>query len=420
MVRQRYPFNSADYHLFDDYDGSSEKITVLVDSFTQKWGRPEKIPRYAVIQMAKRLKKTTVKEPYWTWGQMEYLNDNYGVIPDSKICKHLHRTRVSITLKAKRMHINRKINIMTSRSVAEICGIPDSHTVIMWIRKGLLKGKKSPTHCGRTTMWNIDDSSLAKMLKNHPWLAYLQGMPDSYYRRLVEREWARDPWFYRSTTAEMLGVKNPHFSLKYIKRGWLKGEKMPGGRHSNTRWVFRASSIMEFLDKDPRKAYHKKLLSITKKAKSLLVEEKAVQLYGVWILICPRCKKAVGVKAPPTRECKYSPGVMNAFLASLDGNAECIHGKFVDLNDCCTSYYLVLVNSPSSSFFILKVSGGRPHASIFLVPKIAVRYGFIPILSGVPSYIIRVWPGGRGRHDVHTGFPEHGIPKQATASPHPP
>jgi hypothetical protein len=46
-------------------------------------------------------------------------------------------------------------------------------------------------------------------------------------------------------------------------------------------------------------------------------------------------------------------------------------------------------------------SGGRPHASISLVPKIADRYGIIQILSGVPSYIIRVWPEGRGHHDVH-------------------
>jgi len=45
MARQRYPFNSADYQLFDDYDGSPEKVTALVDYFTEKWRWPDKVPR---------------------------------------------------------------------------------------------------------------------------------------------------------------------------------------------------------------------------------------------------------------------------------------------------------------------------------------------------------------------------------------
>jgi hypothetical protein len=40
-----------------------------------------------------------------------------------------------------------------------------------------------------------------------------------------------------------------------------------------------------------------------------------------------------------------------------------------------TSYYMVFVNSPSKIFLLL--SGGRPHASIYLAPKIADRYRII-------------------------------------------
>jgi hypothetical protein len=180
-------------------------------------------------------------------------------------------------------------------------------------------------------MWNIDDDSLAQMLKNQPWLPYLPDMPDSYYRRLVEHQWQRDSWFTRQQVAQMLGIKADYHLLRYIKRGWLKGELVPGGRHSNTRWMFRASWVMDFLEKDPRQTYHRKLLSLTKKGKHLLLEQAPVQLYGVWLLICPRCSKIVSVSAPPSRKCKYAPGVMEAYLASLDGNADCIHGKFVDL-----------------------------------------------------------------------------------------
>jgi len=331
--KQKYPFRSDDYPKFDDYDGSSEKITALVEYFTAKWGWPEKVPRYAITAQAQRLKKSTVKEPFWTEADVEYLHDSYGIVPDRRLCKHLHRTRVSIVLKAKREHINRKMNLMTARSVAEICAVADSKTVIMWVRKGLLKAKKSPTRCGVNLMWNIDDDSLVRMLKDHPWLAYLPDMPDSWYRRLVEREWHRDPWFTRHQVAQMLGIKADYHLLRYIKRGWLKAEKVPGGRHSQVRWMFRASWVMDFLEKDPRHAYHRKLQSLVKKGKSLLLDEKAVQIYGVWLLICPRCGKLVSVKAPPTRECKYSPGVIQAYQASLDGNRQCVHGKFVDLDD---------------------------------------------------------------------------------------
>ena len=42
-----------------------------------------------------------------------------------------------------------------------------------------------------------------------------------------------------------------------------------------------------------------------------------------------------------------------------------------------TSYYMVFVNSPSESF--VPLSGGRPHASISLAPKIADRYRIIRV-----------------------------------------
>ncbi len=50
--KQRYPFRSDDYSNFDDYDGSSEKITALVEHFTRKWNCPEDVPRYAITAQA--------------------------------------------------------------------------------------------------------------------------------------------------------------------------------------------------------------------------------------------------------------------------------------------------------------------------------------------------------------------------------
>jgi len=323
-----YPFKSDDYSKFDDYDGSTEKVTALVDYFTQKWNWPKPVPRYAICAMAHRLKKSRVKEPFWTPREEEYLRNNLGLVSDRNLCKHLKRTRVSIKLKAKRLHINKTLNINTARSVAFICGIPDSHTVMMWVRKGLLKAKRTPTETGHNRMWNIDDNSLAKMLKVQPWLAYLPDMPDSYYKRLVEREWARDPWFTREQVAKMIGI-GPNYVRSYIRRGWIQAVKVPGGRHSQVRWMFRQSWVMAFLQNDPRKKYSQQLMSTNKRGKHLLTDDAPVHLYSVWLMKCPRCGKIVAISVAHRRN--WGSHVKQAYLDSLDGHQECIHSQFVAL-----------------------------------------------------------------------------------------
>jgi hypothetical protein len=65
-------------------------------------------------------------------------------------------------------------------------------------------------------------------------------------------------------------------------------------------------------------------------------------------------------------------------------------------------YFLVNDSSMISPLFYLHI-GGQTPASFYLAPNLAVRYGFIR-LGGVPSYLIRVWPGRQGHHVVHTGL----------------
>ncbi len=65
-------------------------------------------------------------------------------------------------------------------------------------------------------------------------------------------------------------------------------------------------------------------------------------------------------------------------------------------------YFLVNDSSMISPLFYLHI-GGQTPAPFYLAPNLAVRYGFIR-LGGVPSYLIRVWPGRQGHHVVHTGL----------------
>ena len=47
-------------------------------------------------------------------------------------------------------------------------------------------------------------------------------------------------------------------------------------------------------------------------------------------------------------------------------------------------------------------TGGQIPVSFSLAPKLAFRYGLTP-QEKVPSYFIRVWPGGQGHHVMYTG-----------------
>ena len=67
-----------------------------------------------------------------------------------------------------------------------------------------------------------------------------------------------------------------------------------------------------------------------------------------------------------------------------------------------TTYYIALANG-SDDLNLITVLAGRPHSSFFPAPNLAFRYGVTPQWK-VPSYLIRVWPGGQGHHVVHTGL----------------
>jgi hypothetical protein len=69
------------------------------------------------------------------------------------------------------------------------------------------------------------------------------------------------------------------------------------------------------------------------------------------------------------------------------------------------SQHTILLQSITPTTYILPQYhiGEQTPASFFLAPNLAVRYGFTP-KEKVPSYFIRVWPGGQGHHVVYTGL----------------
>lgn len=79
---------------------------------------------YAISAAVKKL-GITHKPPIWSEVDLQYLIDNYGLISDEAICRHLGRTRFSLRMiiKHRHLHINKKMAFYTAREAAKQTGI---------------------------------------------------------------------------------------------------------------------------------------------------------------------------------------------------------------------------------------------------------------------------------------------------------
>jgi hypothetical protein len=186
----------------------------------------------------------------WTPTELEYLRDTYGILPDEQICQHLNRSRNGIVLAAKRLlHINRKSNFYTAEEVARILGLSCPKIITKtWIEKGFIEGKKSPTRCGLNLMWLFSELAIEECLKEHPWLVVFKKVKDhNEFRKIIEDEWKRDPWYNTEQAATLLGL-HPHTVVRYLNHGVLEGVKKPALAWQG-EWVIRRSAIHALLEK---------------------------------------------------------------------------------------------------------------------------------------------------------------------------
>lgn len=225
------------------YDGTKSSIEAMAAQLNMTFNAVKS--QVQTLDLFKRK-----KEPDWTEDELEYLGTHYGLVPDEQICNHLGRSQNGIVLAAKRyLHINRKMNFLTGHELARVFGIPCSKTITQtWVRKGFIKGRKSPTHCGKTKMWCFTEDDALKCLKARPWLVDLRRMEDhNSYRQIIEAEWKRDPWYQPVQAARMLGMPYSRI-MKELKRGRIEADKKPGASWAG-EWIIRRSGIQAYLEK---------------------------------------------------------------------------------------------------------------------------------------------------------------------------
>ena len=236
---------------------------------------------------------------YWTEKDLEYLNDNYGVTPDAEICQHLQRSLNAVHIASvRKLHICRKTNLYTAHAVARELGFLCSKTVTAWRQRGLLKGEKSTIPCGGGLMWHFPYENIESFVRANPWLFARSRMQESYFRSIVDEEYAKDPWVSLSAACKMIGVSSFSAAMSsYLKKRWLHPIKRPieGGNHWT--WIFRKSDIDAFLANDPRRGHFKKVIKSRQRRR--LRHGLPVQIWLVWKMECPVCHRIVNIEANP-------------------------------------------------------------------------------------------------------------------------
>ena len=68
--------------------------------------------------------KLTKKTPRWTPAHLQFLHDNYGIMPAEKIAKMLRRSKNALKIISyRKLRINQRTNIYSARTVAKLMGV---------------------------------------------------------------------------------------------------------------------------------------------------------------------------------------------------------------------------------------------------------------------------------------------------------
>ena len=181
----------------------------------------------------------------WTPEDDEILAAWWGVWPDAAVAARLGRTVNACKIRAtRRLGLARKDQFYTARQVAKILGV-DDHRVSRWIAEGVLCGHQSVVSAGSTRMWAIDEPALVAFLRAYPWRYDRTRIePGSYWRRIADAAYDRDPLLSVPEAAARLGVCEETVR-RHLRNGWLQGVRSPLNGNTGT-WLVWQSALAEF------------------------------------------------------------------------------------------------------------------------------------------------------------------------------
>jgi hypothetical protein len=175
----------------------------------------------------------------WSEEDKEYLQEHWGRKSDMAIAETLSRPVGALTNQAKRLGINRRQNVWTATNVANLFGV-NIKTVVRWIDRGWIEGKKAPFGSGgqrgEYRAWSIDDESVETFVRRNGWAYDWRRMIEGEYLTRLARSIAKsDPWLtidecaaalslHRGTVSRWTKEGLPHrYRPKQSQRGPIQG-----------------------------------------------------------------------------------------------------------------------------------------------------------------------------------------------------
>ncbi len=147
------------------------------------------------------------------------------------------------------------------------------------------------------------------------------GMRGNRVRNIVNEEFEKDPWYADCLeVAKLLGIKDINAVHRYIRKGWLKAERKPGGPHQG-RYLVRRSDVEAFLATDQRPSSAE---TASRNMRGRLRRDgRPIKLSTRWIVRCSKCGHDVVVTAPPRM---YGSAILKRMYEKYPSNGICAHG----------------------------------------------------------------------------------------------
>lgn len=131
-------------------------------------------------------KRPDAQSRSWSEEDNEYLANNWGLVTPDTMRRKLHRSQAALQSQASKLGVNRKTNYLNASEVGRQMGV-DQKAVVMWITRGLLKGRKSCNGREGVKWWRIMPEDLERFVCVQVGVYDPQRITHPYLRQLARK-----------------------------------------------------------------------------------------------------------------------------------------------------------------------------------------------------------------------------------------
>jgi hypothetical protein len=133
--------------------------------------------------------KPTGRRRRWTEQDDELLERKWGLVSVVRLAQILDRSEPAISNRAVVMKLGKRRppDALSLNELMHILGLAAHSRVILWIREGTIKAKRSTRYGGSKCEWEIRQGELERFLRENPHLVDRDKMDPAYQQFVAER-----------------------------------------------------------------------------------------------------------------------------------------------------------------------------------------------------------------------------------------